>query len=106
MNLRLCLEIYREGTGGFIMAFHMGDCMLDSFESYRRIAFFYEYSVEETGDVEAPYVASVKEYPSLMAHGRSRQEALMELAVVVEDVIEDLLADGDEPLAPIMLARS
>lgn len=54
----------------------------------------YNYSVKSEGGI---FIALVAEFPSLAAHGDTKDEALEEIQEVVENVLEDLV-ENDEPV--------
>ena len=47
------------------------------------------------------FIASVKEFPSLAAHGASRGSSLRALRSVVDAVVKDLIKSGKEIPQPI-----
>ena len=59
----------------------------------------YSYQVAWSPEDEA-FVARVLEFPSLAAHGDTQEQALGELRVVVDDIVEDLRASGEPVPAP------
>ncbi len=60
----------------------------------------YAYSVSWSAKDDV-FIARVKEFPLLAAHGRSQEEALKEVKVAVEGVIEDLQESGEKIPQPL-----
>lgn len=54
----------------------------------------YSYRVIWSQEDQA-FIARVDEFPSLAAHGENREEALREITVAVEGVLEDLEETGE-----------
>ena len=61
------------------------------------------YSAEKGDEC---YVAQVVEWPSIMAHGDSREEAAREIHAALGAVLELAYADGIQPPAPARLAHA
>ncbi len=55
----------------------------------------YHYIVGWSGDDQA-FIGRVAEFESLAAHGRTLESALREINTVVQTVLEDLVASGEE----------
>jgi predicted HicB family RNase H-like nuclease len=62
----------------------------------------YSYSVAWSAD-DRSFIGRVTEFPSLAAHGSSQEKALREIRTVVQHVVEDLAASGEE--VPVPLGR-
>ena len=62
----------------------------------------YCYSVVWSED-DMAFIGRVIEFPSLAAHGDTQEKALLEIRNVIEFVIEDLTAEGEE--VPVPLSR-
>lgn len=64
----------------------------------------YSYSIEFDGD-DNIYIARCAEHPSLMAHGKTQEEALKEIKVAVLGALEWLHEDGKEIPEPFSLHK-
>jgi predicted RNase H-like HicB family nuclease len=52
------------------------------------------------------YIAQVVEWPSIMAHGDTREDAAREIQVALTAVLELAYADGIQPPAPARLVHA
>lgn len=64
-------------------------------ENLKKLAEHYSYSVEWSATDEV-YVARVREFPLLAAHGNNREDALHEIQFVVEAVLQDMKKNHEE----------
>ena len=62
----------------------------------------YAYRVEWSAEDNA-HIANCLEFPSLFAHGRTAQEALLEVEKVVAETIRWMKEDGEDVPEPITL---
>jgi len=60
------------------------------------------YSAEKGDEC---YVAQVVEWPSIMAHGDTREQAAREIHAALKAVLEIAYADGVQPPTPARLAH-
>ena len=72
--------------------------------SNKELAASYHYFAE-WDDEDRLYVATVKEWPSIAAHGSTEQEAIDEARSVIEECLLDMAECMDVPPAPLSLKR-
>ena len=60
----------------------------------------YSYTVTWSNENNA-FISRVIEFPSLAAHGDTQEKALREIRDVIDDVIEDLAAEGESIPEPL-----
>jgi predicted RNase H-like HicB family nuclease/predicted DNA-binding protein len=61
-----------------------------------------QYAIKiQWSDEDEAYLASCMEFPSLMTHGESPEEAFKELRFILETVVEDMKATGQKIPTPL-----